>query len=255
MHHMQPIIMRHPKPIVPRTLVLLLATGIIILALYTALISTLNNELFYRHISDPALQEQNTAVLEYLRGPLSGPNNLLFLNSAERNHMTDVKQLFDIAFIIALAAIGIIIGILGVFAGQRWWPLLDELLSRSLRACGWTILAVALFLVLASLLDFDRLWLLFHALFFPQGNWAFPASSTLIMLYPGAFFERFVLRWLLLISSFAIVALLLSYALDHLRRHDAFFTERFERSTQGARDQVKAPEGKTHKGGGRKKKR
>lgn len=248
--------MRPPTPVVPRALVALFSASIVLLVLYTALISTLSNESLYTHISDPALQEQNTAILDYIRGPAFAQNDLSFLATEERSHMTDVKRLFDAAFIMALAAIGIMLGILGVFAWQRWWPRLDELLSRSLRASGWTILALALFLVLASLLDFDRLWLLFHALLFPQGNWLFPANSTLIMLYPSAFFERFVLRWLLLISSFAVIALLLSYVLDHMRKHDTFFSERLEsrQKRDGEIRQDKARQDKAHKGGRRKRK-
>jgi uncharacterized membrane protein len=111
---------------------------------------------------------------------------------------------------------------------QRMWPRIDELLGRALQYSGWTILGIMLFLVFAAILNFELLWLIFHAIFFPQGNWMFSNSSTLITLYPGAFFERLVLRWLLAVTSFGIVAVGLSYVLDRMRKHDEIFTQRFE---------------------------
>jgi uncharacterized membrane protein len=36
---------------------------------------------------------------------------------------------------------------------------------------------------------FDPLFELFHRLFFPGGNWEFPADSNMIRLYPYAFWQ------------------------------------------------------------------
>jgi integral membrane protein (TIGR01906 family) len=220
-----PIIMRHPKPVVPRTLVALFSAALAFLILYTALISILGSASMYEHITDAVLQEQNSAVLDYITGPLFAQDDLTFLTAAERSHMTDVKRIFDAVFIISLIAIGLMLGVLGVFSYNKWWAWLDELLGRSLRAAGWTILGLLVFLAGAAILDFTKLWALFHLIVFPQGNWMFPVNSTLITLYPNAFFQRFVMRWLVSVSTFGAVAVILSYVLEHMRTHEAFFSE------------------------------
>lgn len=224
---MHQLIMRRPKPIVPTPLVLLFAASLVFLVLYTALVSLLHSPSLYTHLDADGMQ-RNEQVIAYITGPLFAQDSLEFLDADERSHMRDVKAVFDGAFIIAIIASGIMLGIAIVFVSQRLWARLDELLGRSLRGAGWTILGIALFLVLASMLNFDRLWILFHAVFFPQGNWAFPAGSALLALYPIGFFERFVLRWLLSISAFGIAAIGLGYLLDRMRRHDELFSEKFE---------------------------
>jgi integral membrane protein (TIGR01906 family) len=40
-----------------------------------------------------------------------------------------------------------------------------------------------------AFLAFDAAFTLFHEIFFPGGNWSFPADSLLIRIYPEAFFE------------------------------------------------------------------
>jgi integral membrane protein (TIGR01906 family) len=226
--------MRRPEPIVPRVLVFLFSASLVYFVLYVALISLLLQQSTYTHITDITQQKQNAAIIDYLRWPFFTPNELSFLSDAEASHMADVKETFNAAFILWLAATGIIAGIVGTFTYHSWWSRIDELFTRSLRASGWTLLAIALFLVLASLLNFERLWLIFHAIFFPQGNWMFSPDSILITLYPSAFFERFVLRWLLSISSFGIVAIVVSYLRQQMRRHDELFTAKFEQKAHKA---------------------
>lgn len=49
---------------------------------------------------------------------------------------------------------------------------------------------------IAMLVPFDIVFRWFHVLFFPQGNWMFPADSTLIQFYPQEFFARYAAAWL-----------------------------------------------------------
>jgi integral membrane protein (TIGR01906 family) len=162
--------------------------------------------------------------------------------------MTDVKRLFDAAYIIDLCAVGIILGIIAVFAINRLWARFDELLGRSLRAAGWTILALCLFLGLATLIDFTKLWILFHAVFFPQGNWAFPYNSILITLYPEGFWESAVIRWAALILSFAVVAIMLSYVMERMRHAEHHFSAIYEQqhARQGAQQHAAREQHKKH---------
>jgi len=217
---------RHPKPVVPRTLVALVGFCVGFIMLYAAFSTVLHNRAMYSHITDPARQDQNAAILRYVSGPAFAPNPLDFLSADERSHMTDVKRIVDDAYLVYLCCVGVFLGVIAVFVWNRLWPRLDEMLGRALRVSGWTLLAVSAVTALAALLNFDRLWLLLHAILFSQGNWQFPYDSTLITLYPGAFFERFVMRFVLLVSMFGVAAVVLSHVLEHMRRAEAEFATR-----------------------------
>ena len=52
----------------------------------------------------------------------------------------------------------------------------------------WLIVAMVVLGVFAFV-AFDAAFTLFHEIFFPGGNWAFPADSNLIRLYPEPFWE------------------------------------------------------------------
>jgi integral membrane protein (TIGR01906 family) len=215
------------KPIVPRPLVVLCSASLTFLILFAALMGVLNSTSTYSHINDPTLQAENRAILVYLNGPLFAENTFDFLTQEERSHMNDVKMLFDIAFILSLIGLGILIGTLVVFTWHKMKANFDELLGRILRASGWTILLICFMLGAMSFLNFDRFWILFHYIFFPQGNWMFATNSKLITLYPAEFFAGFVLRWLLLILTFAIAAIIISYFMQRMRIAEHAFTQRY----------------------------
>lgn len=63
------------------------------------------------------------------------------------------------------------------------------------------------------LIPFNSLFTFFHQIFFPQGNWIFPAGSSLVNLYTSSFFYSFafttvwwafVTGWGLLILGFIV---------------------------------------------------
>jgi integral membrane protein (TIGR01906 family) len=207
------------QSIVPRSLVILFSLALGFAVVYAAFLSVFH----YLPSPNQDLLEQDVAIRSYVSGPLFAENQLTFLSPTEFSHMIDVKRLFDIAFITYLVSLGIVIGTVAVFLYGKLWERFDELLSRSLRATGWALLALCFVLGLAALLNFDKFWILFHLILFPQGNWGFASDSVLIQLYPSQFFERFTLYLGLLVLSFAIVALALSYFLDHMRRAQQHF--------------------------------
>jgi len=100
-------------------------------------------------------------------------------DASEQSHLADVKH--------------VIVGALLVFV------LVTVLLCYSLKKGDVAKIArygsVVLILMLGAsvLVPFDALFTWFHELFFPQGNWVFSASSTLIQFYPFAYFEYFAL--------------------------------------------------------------
>lgn len=227
-----PFRMSHPKPIVPRGLVAVFAACIVMVFIYGAILSIMHQGSMYTHLSDPSAQEANARVLAYLDGPLfalDDTGEMSFFTQDEISHMRDVKRLLDILFTIYLFALGILLGTIGVFGFQRRWDHFDELLSRSMRAAGWTLVGVCLFLGAAAILDFTRLWALLHALLFPMGNWMFPRESAIITLYPGAFFARFAMRFIVMLSIAGIAMLAISHFMLRMRRAKAEFDDRWAR--------------------------
>jgi uncharacterized membrane protein len=130
----------------------------------------------------------------------------------ERSHMADVRRVFDVAkFLIPVAAFVTVIrlqrarlrGVRDVWALAR-----DGAVASAIVVAAIGILSVV---------AFEPLFLAFHYLFFPQGNFLFPPTSNLIRLYPDWYWEGISLRVGL---SFIAFALALA-ALAHLRLRSA----------------------------------
>jgi hypothetical protein len=126
----------------------------------------------------------------------------------EYAHMADVRRVFDGAkFLVPLALFIIIIRLQRARSRsvRDMWALVR---SGSLIAAG----VVALIGAIATF-AFDPLFLAFHELFFPQGNFLFPPTSNLIRLYPDWYWQGITLR---VGASFIAIALLVA-GLAHLR--------------------------------------
>jgi integral membrane protein (TIGR01906 family) len=102
--------------------------------------------------------------------------------SSELSHLEDVKEVMnwmEIAFYVLLLICTLIV---------TYYKRNKKMLKNLLRCGGVrTVIAVLLFLAIAYF-SFDFLFTGFHQLFFPQGNWLFPADSLLIQTFPLEFF-------------------------------------------------------------------
>lgn len=221
-----PFIVKRAKPIVPRRLVFLFGACLFIIVLYGVISMTMHQKSLYSHITDPAQQLQNKQIISYLDAPVYSSNNLDFLTPDEKSHMGDVKHRLDFLFIAYLVSLGLMIGIVIVFFVKKMWNHFDDMLARSLRGCGWTILAVCFVLGMAALIGFEKFWLLLHAVIFPSGNWMFASDSILITLYPETFFVSFISRALITFLTTGVVFLLLAWFMLKMRAHDEHFSER-----------------------------
>ena len=94
----------------------------------------------------------------------------------EAAHMRDVDALFRTLEFLLL-------GLMVVLAGLGY--LVRSELRRAL-VWGGGILFILLFI--SSVVSFDPLFDVFHRVFFPQGNFAFPPGSLLIAYYPESYF-------------------------------------------------------------------
>lgn len=108
-----------------------------------------------------------------------------------RNHFADVQKLFWLDFAVLGAALAAAVGMLLLRRAKRF---------SFYRFCGlgpgfWAgSLAAGLVLLVGGLaaLDFDRAFVIFHALFFPgKDNWIFdPAADQIILIMPEVFFRN-----------------------------------------------------------------
>jgi integral membrane protein (TIGR01906 family) len=105
-----------------------------------------------------------------------------FYSVAEAAHLRDARMLLWLGIALAVAS-AILIG--------------AALMHRRKDAARWRAVArggagLAVGTVVIGVIGyfaFDQLFVLFHEVFFPGGNWEFPADSNMIRLYPYAFWE------------------------------------------------------------------
>ncbi len=129
--------------------------------------------LFY-----PQTFEQRQTVSELMnKQPLS-----LNLTPQERLHMEDVSVLMEGARIALALLFFTLFGLYWI--AQRNYDELREML----RWGGWSTISVMGVMLLAQLFSFQWSFIIFHSIFFPQGNWQFAADSMLIQTFPGEFF-------------------------------------------------------------------
>ena len=130
------------------------------------------------------------------------------LDAAERSHMVDVRNIVVPVTMLFLAAIGVLVVLLATRRRRRW-------LWRGI-AWGSTALALAGVVVgVAVVFFFDAAFLLFHQVFFSQGNFSFdPRTQRLTQLFPDQF-------WTETSIAIAVVAMVLAATVSVLARRQA----------------------------------
>lgn len=151
---------------------------------------------------------------DYVTGRTPGvlrTNGTIF-TPAEFSHMADVRNVFIAAQVAAVLA-GLAAAGLAVAARQR------GALARLVRSAALAALATVAVVGILAAVAFDAAFLLFHQVFFPQGNFLFASDSNLLAIYPESYFYGVSLR---IGASFVALAGLLA-VLSHaaLRRRVA----------------------------------
>ncbi len=151
---------------------------------------------------DPAAQPRPTDLATLLRwherwsayvlgrstDPLLGSDDPAFTTD-EVSHMADVRRVFigaQAAMYVSLVVLILLIG-LALRRGPRTAGLL---LRNGALAVGAVVLVVGIVAAVA----FEPVFLAFHYVFFPQGNFLFGPGSNLIRLYPEAYWYAVTLR-------------------------------------------------------------
>lgn len=129
-----------------------------------------------------------------------GPDGTHFFDAAERSHMADVRSVFR-GVGVAWWVSGLVYG--GLLIRARRGGYLAVLARDSALFAGLGVLAVALVAAVA----FVPAFLLFHLVFFPQGNYLFGPDSDLLRVYPERYWYGVTLR---VFGGFCLTSLVLA---------------------------------------------
>lgn len=135
-----------------------------------------------------SLTEEQKNTLEFSRGKIIQTNLLSEYTEKEIAHLKEVQTIFrwsDALFYFSL----LIITLTLTYHRKN-----QEVIKKMLTVGGKKTIIFLAILLFVSLISFPHLFTLFHQIFFPQGNWQFPAESLLIQTFPFAFFKLLALK-------------------------------------------------------------
>ena len=183
------------------TILLSIAAALVLLAGAIAL-PILCRPFYYAHIGPLHLAEQTglteeqirTAydeMLDYCLGAEEFSTGVLRYSQSGMDHFTDVRRLFLLdLWVLWGSAVALAVLLIAARLARRRSA---RLLGRG--PCFWAGAGLGVvFLVVGGLaaLDFDRAFVVFHALFFPgKDNWLFdPDTDQIIAILPQVFFRN-----------------------------------------------------------------
>ncbi|HOJ00724.1 MAG TPA: TIGR01906 family membrane protein [Anaerolineaceae bacterium] len=150
--------------------------------------------------------------VDYLLGKLSDadyqalatPDGKPLFNQRELSHMRDVRDLTHIVLAVWYASIAVMAAGI-VLALKLHWQ--THLLEAG-KLASKIIFFFIVFVLLAVLLNFDRLFTIFHSLFFEGDTWLFYPSDSLIRLFPTPF-------WVNVFITVGIISFTLAFFLHY----------------------------------------
>jgi integral membrane protein (TIGR01906 family) len=134
---------------------------------------------------DQAIEISDLTVNELLFGPGTfqfGSAGVPYFTADEAAHMRDVRVVLWGFMVLAIASVALI-------SWQIARHPREPQVWRSISRGGIALVVGLIVLGVFSFFAFDTAFTLFHEIFFPGGNWAFPADSLLIRIYPYEFWE------------------------------------------------------------------
>ena len=139
-------------------------------------------------------------------GTTDPPPTGRFYTADETRHMDDVRRIFDGAKLLIPAGL-FVMAIRLQRARSRSAEAMLRLVRDGAIAAGVVIAAAGIVAALA----FEQAFLLFHEVFFPQGNFLFdPAASNLVRLYPDWYWQgitfRIGLTFIAVVAAVAVAA-------------------------------------------------
>lgn len=165
-------------------------------------------------ISSSQAAAVSSEVVSYVRGSSEKFASASYFTPEEVSHLADVRKLMrqvNIAFYAAAAV--------AAFSAFALFVLSGNLLAfffaakRAVLSSGIVTIAISAFLVAAASTQFGSLFTNFHLIFFPAGNWEFPANYLLVNLFTADFFAAFARDMVIgmLINGIALVIAALAF--------------------------------------------
>ena len=205
--------MKKARPSVAVTVVLALAAA---LALFTGAVAApiLCRPFYYAHIGPLELTERTgltreeiktafNEMLDYCLGETEEfSTGVLRWTESGKSHFTDVRRLFLLDLQVLCVSLGLLAALGLLLRRGRVRP--APLLGRG--PAFWAGAGLeTVFLAVAALaaLDFDRAFVVFHALFFPgKDNWLFnPYEDQIINILPQVFFRNCAILILAILTA------------------------------------------------------
>lgn len=136
---------------------------------------------------DQARAQQHRNWVSYVTGRSDRQPASVAYTQDERAHMADVRTVFVSAQVVAVMA-----GLAGIALFAR--AARRRRAARLVRAAALAALAGVAAIGVLGALAFDAAFLLFHQIFFPQGNFLFAPGSALLEVYPEVYFYGLTMR-------------------------------------------------------------
>jgi integral membrane protein (TIGR01906 family) len=186
-----------------KLIVILFAIALFIIIIFGSLnLMVFNKEFYYKEYSknnvydklpsDIDAEAVTDNMMKYFRGKVE----LQYFARDEKGHMADVKHLIRTMQLIYYGAAVVCIALF-VYSYNKFKEHAHEFIRIISKAALYSSIAAIIFLMLTFLMavfSFDFLFVIFHMIFFPQGNWMFSPDSLLITLFPQQFFFDISLR-------------------------------------------------------------
>lgn len=186
-------------------LALLILPILIYLASFATLVYDfeLYNKLFLStNVNTTLAQNVTQQLFAYFKNDDYSTPSIQPFTDDENNHVQDVKILIKKTFTVFYLLI-LIFTVLLFFSPHK----------QSIFFYGGSLAIILP--ILALVFNFTTLFTIFHAIFFPQGNWQFDAATTtLVNIYPAEFFKQFTFQ--ILIRGEIIAAIILLASFYHL---------------------------------------
>ncbi len=155
-------------------------------------------------LSNKEYRDYQEKVLGFLLNKSDLPDKMTQL---EKSHLEDVKILFlGSTLVLFFSCLAFLLLVVSTKKRAN-----DNLIWQGLKMASFFSLVIVFLLLFFTLFDFDNLFIYFHEIFFPQGNWLFPSSSLMVQVFPEELFKSLVAKSLVLSSLLALFLALLSF--------------------------------------------
>lgn len=122
-------------------------------------------------------------------------------DSAMVSHLREVRDLFTKV----RYAAGIVAMLVALWLAVQGMRGRAEQVASTFGAAAVVCVAVVALCAVGGLTNFDAFFRAFHEVFFPGGNWSFPADSLLIETFPEMFWAAAAAAWAVLILLGSVI--------------------------------------------------